>query len=174
MRVLTFALIAALAMPAAAVAQDSGPGPIDSAAARVYDTSVFQRFSETEASFSFAADFQEEPDKSKSGSFEVTLGENVLSGTWSAYDLGDYAIWYGRAESDTQDMTAFGWSTPEVIIGRTSIRSTTKTNARRGLLSLLRRFGFGGRQAYFYGEAVVEEPPPEEETPETPSAPVAE
>jgi hypothetical protein len=164
MRRLMLALAAAWALPLAAAAQDSGPGPIDPGQTSTYEALFIKLrpFAQSEATFLFTADGEEASDETTSGELELLLAEDVLTGTWNAYDVGDYAVWSARAESGGQRFSTVGLSNPSLIIGWGTIQPTSSTR-RRGLLSLLLPFGFGGQPVFFYGQATeATEPEPVE------------
>ena len=118
------AIVLACSLSAATFAQDSGPGP-DPAGTdtqKQYDVTLYQRGTTSEASLLFFAASDTSSPRT-TGDFETNVNGEQFSGTWYAYDVGSYAFWLGDASGDTNRFTAFGWATPDFIVGRATIGS---------------------------------------------------
>jgi len=144
-------------------AQETGasPGPIPPATVQQFDVTFYRWNSTTEGTFDFSA--AEDPTSvNMTGAFEANVNDESLTGTWYAYDFGDFAIWAAQASGETNSLDTFGWSTPEILVGRATLGPPST-----GFWSFLRRL----RTLHFLvGERVVTEPPTDDGDPSTGSA----
>jgi len=133
-------------------AQETGasPGPIPPATVQQFDVTFYRWNSTTEGTFDFSA--AEDPTSvNMTGAFEANVNDESLTGTWYAYDFGNFAIWAAQASGETNSLDAFGWSTPEILVGRATLGPPST-----GFWAFLRRL----RTLHFLvGERVVTEPP---------------
>jgi hypothetical protein len=118
------AVILACLLSATAYSQDSGPGPVPAGGdtQKQYDVILYQRTTTQKGSMLFFA----AADSSKAhttGDFESDINGEQLTGTWRAYDLGTFAFWYAHASGASKNLTAFGWATPEFIVGQVTMSS---------------------------------------------------
>lgn len=116
------AVVLACSLSAAAYSQDSGPGPdpAGSDTQKQYDVTLYQRTSTQKGSMLFFA----ASDTSKAhttGDFESDINSEQLTGTWRAYDLGTFAFWYAHASGASNNLSAFGWATPDFIVGQVTL-----------------------------------------------------
>lgn len=142
------AVVLACSLSATAYSQDSGPGPDPAGAAtqKQYDVTLYQRNSTQKGSLLFFAASDTSTART-SGDFQSNINSVQLSGTWRAYDLGSFAFWSARSSDDTNSLSAFGWSTPDFVVGRLTMNSGT------GFWSFLSLFS---RNSYFlHGNAAA-------------------
>jgi hypothetical protein len=131
------AIVLACSLSAAAYSQDSGPGP-DPAAGdtqKQYDVVLYQRTSTQKGSLLFFA-ASDTSSAYTTGDFESDINSEQLTGTWRAYDLGTLAFWYAHASGNSSSLSAFGWATPDFVVGQ----ATTNSNSGSGIWSFLRLF----------------------------------
>ena len=117
-------VVLACSLSSVAIAQDSGPGP-DPAGTdtqKQYDATFYQRRASQDGTLLFFAAADASSPRT-TGDFESNVNGEQFSGTWYAYDVGSYAIWLADASSDTNRFTAFGWATPDFVVGRATIGS---------------------------------------------------
>jgi hypothetical protein len=131
------AVVLASSLSAAAYSQDSGPGP-DPAAGdtqKQYDVVLYQRTSTQKGSMLFFA-ASDTSSAYTTGDFESDINSEQLTGTWRAYDLGTFAFWYAHASGGSNSLSAFGWATPDFVVGQVTMNS----NSGSGIWSFLRWF----------------------------------
>jgi hypothetical protein len=152
-------LALALIWGSLAVAQDSGPGPVSGTGSQQYAVTVLKMGSVTTGTFDFAVTTEEpstEPTTTSivtTGTFTSTLGTTATTGTWTAIDIGNYAIWFGNAQGTTGNQIITGIATPDFIAGRIVTTSNTNTGRGRFLRALF-------NSSFFFGTAVEAETPP--------------
>lgn len=134
-------VVLACSLSTAAYSQDSGPGPDPAGGAtqQQYDVTLYQRSATQKGSMLFFAATDTSTARTK-GDFQSNINSVQLSGTWRAYDLGSFAFWYAHSSDASNGLSAFGWSTPDFIVGRASMNSST------GFWSFL---SFFSRNSYF-------------------------
>ncbi len=128
-----------------AFAQDSGPGPVSPEVSQLYDVTLYRRTSTLDGTFIFAAGA--ENGTSSNGDLQATIDAEEFNGTWRAYDFGNYAFWFARAEGSTNSLLTFGWATPDWVFGRASLSAVGATNSFFRALF--------GRGYLLFGEAAV-------------------
>ena len=133
--------VLACSLSPAAFSQDSGPGPDPAGGAtqQQYDVTLYQRSSNQKGSLLFFAAADTSTART-TGDFQSNINSVQLSGTWRAYDLGTFAFWYARSSDATNSLSAFGWCTPDFIVGRATMNSSS------GFWSFLSLFS---RNSYF-------------------------
>lgn len=120
------AVVLACSLSAAAYSQDSGPGPDPAGpdTQKQYDVTLYQRSSTQKGSMLFFA-ASNTSSAHTNGDFESNINGEQLTGTWRAYDLGTFAFWYAHASGDTNSLSAFGWATPDFIVGRVTMNPSS-------------------------------------------------
>jgi hypothetical protein len=142
------AIVLACSLSAAAYSQDSGPGP-DPAAGdmqKQYDVVLYQRTSTQKGSMLFFA-ASDTSSAYTTGDFESDINNEQLTGTWRAYDLGTFAFWYAHASGSSNSLSAFGWATPDFVVGQVTM------NSGGGIWSFFR--WFLGKTYFLHGTAAA-------------------
>jgi hypothetical protein len=142
------ALVLACSVSAAAYSQDSGPGPdpAGSDLQKQYDVTLYQRTATQKGLMLFFA-ASDTSSASTNGDFESDINGEQLTGTWRAYDLGTLAFWYAHASGASKSLSAFGWATPDFIVGHVTMSSGG------GFWSFLR--WFSGNNYFLHGNAAT-------------------
>lgn len=136
----------AFALPAMSWSQDSGPGPVPPAEVQAYDVTLVRLFSTLEGTFTFSGG-DDGGTAVTTGALEADIDGQLLVGTWTSVDVGDFAIWSAQASGETNTVLAAGLATPEALIGQATFTGGS------GFLAFLRN------RYLLFGEAVVTEPP---------------